>query len=188
MTSTQPVILLTGRPGIGKTTVIKKIVSLLENNALANNVGGFYTREVRVRGKRTGFEIVTLAGQVDYLATKEPDIVFAAEVPFGKYRVNLTAIDEIAIPALLRAVEQDQLVIIDEIGPMEIRSKRFCQTVLEILAGETVVLGTIVQKPDQFADKVKAHPRVMVKEITLANRAQIPKQVYAELVRYSTGS
>ena len=176
-----PVILLTGRPGIGKTTVIKKIVSLL-----GKNVGGFYTREVRVSGKRTGFEIVTLDGQVNYLATKEPDISFAAEVPFGKYRVNLMALDEIAVRALLRAVEQGQVVIIDEIGPMEIRSKRFCQTVLKILDSEAIVVGTIVLRPNQFGDIVKAHPRVMVKEITLANRAQIPKRVYAKLVRYRT--
>ena len=188
MTSNQPVILLTGRPGIGKTTVIKKIVSLLGNNASGNDVGGFYTREIRVRGKRTGFEIVTLDGQVDYLATKEPDIIFAAEVPFGKYRVNLTVIDEIVVPALLRAVEQGRVVIIDEIGPMETRSKRFCQTVLEILDSEAIVVGTIVLRPNRFGDKVKAHSRVMVKEITLANRAQIPKQVYAELVRYSSGN
>ena len=174
-----PVILLTGRPGIGKTTAIKKIVSLL-----GNNVGGFYTREVRMRGKRTGFEIVTLDGQVDYLATKEPAITFTDQVPFGRYRVNLTAINEVAVPALLRAVEQGQVVIIDEIGPMEIRSKRFCQMVLEILDSEAVVIGTIVQKPNRFADRVKAHPRVTIKEITLSNRGQITAETYAELKPY----
>jgi nucleoside-triphosphatase len=176
----KPVILLTGRPGIGKTTVIKDIVALLGRNA-----GGFYTREIRVSGKRTGFEMVTLDGLRDTLATTDAAITFRNEVPFGKYRVNLTAIDEIAIPALHRAVKQDQVVIIDEIGPMEIRSKRFCQIVLEILDGEAIVIGTIVLRPNRFGDKVKAHSRVMVKEITLANRAQIAKQIYAELVRHS---
>ncbi|MFC1975111.1 nucleoside-triphosphatase [Chloroflexota bacterium] len=98
------------------------------------------------------------------------------------------AIDEIAIPALLRAVEQGQVVIIDEIGPMEIRSKRFCQTVLEILDSEAIVVGTVVLRPNRFGDRVKAHSRVMVKEITLANRTQISKQIYAELIQYSTGN
>jgi nucleoside-triphosphatase len=182
MTSNQPVILLTGRPGIGKTTVIKKIVSLL-----GKNVGGFYTREVRVRGKRTGFEIVTLDGQVDYLATKEPDVVFVDEVPFGKYRVNLTAIDEIAVPALLRAVEQGRVVVIDEIGPMEILSKRFCQGVLEILDSDSLVVGTIAQRRNVFADQVKGHPRVTVRQVTVANRDQIAKEVSSQLVQYSGG-
>lgn len=86
--SQQPVILLTGRPGVGKSTIIKAVVS-----RLGQRTGGFYTREVRDAGKRTGFEIVSLAGETNLLATKSPDITFATEAPFGKYRVNLAAID-----------------------------------------------------------------------------------------------
>ena len=52
------VLLLTGRPGIGKTTVIRKVADGLPREAL----GGFYTEEVRKRGKRQGFRAVTFAG------------------------------------------------------------------------------------------------------------------------------
>jgi nucleoside-triphosphatase THEP1 len=78
MTSNQPVILLTGRPGIGKTTVIKKIVSLL-----GSNTGGFYTREIRQQGKRTGFEIVTLDGLTETLATTEATVVAGRRLPLS---------------------------------------------------------------------------------------------------------
>ncbi len=179
MTVTNPVILLTGRPGVGKSTVIKKIVSRLGGNS-----GGFYTRELRVGGRRTGFEIVTLAGQTGYLATKVPNITLAHSVPFGKYRVNLEAIASIAVPALRQAMRQGQVIVIDEIGPMEILSKPFCQAVREILDSQALVLGTIVQRPNSFADWVKVHPRVKVKPVTVTNRAQIPEQIYAELARY----
>jgi nucleoside-triphosphatase len=175
----KPVILLTGQPGIGKTTVIKAIVSLLGDKA-----GGFYTREVRARGRRVGFEIVTLAGQTGYLATKDPDISFRQEARFGTYRVNLEGIDSVAVPALYRAMEQGQIVVIDEIGPMEILSKPFCQAVLEMLDSEAPVLGTIVQRRNAFADQVKEHPRVTVRQVTVTNRDRIAEGVYNELAQH----
>lgn len=172
----QPVILLTGQPGVGKTTAIKSIISLLGPRA-----GGFYTREVRARGQRTGFELVTLDGRIVWLASRSPAKIFEEEVPFGKYRVNLRAIESFGIPALRRAVKAGQVVVIDEIGPMEIVSELFCQTVLEILATDLPVLGTIVQRSHPFADQIRAHPRVQIRLVTLANREQIPPQVAAAL-------
>ena len=51
-------LLLTGRPGVGKTTVVRRVVE-----RLSRPTGGFYTCELREGGRRTGFEIVTLDGQ-----------------------------------------------------------------------------------------------------------------------------
>jgi nucleoside-triphosphatase len=179
MTSNSPVILLTGRPGIGKTTAIKKIISLLGRE----RCGGFCTREIRQAGQRSGFEIVTLAGQSDLLATKLPDIPFAGAALFGKYRVNLAAIDRLAVPAMLEAVQQNHIVFIDEIGPMEILSEVFCRAVLEILDSPNPVVGTIVQRPNPFADQVKGHRRVTVRQVTPGNRSRLPEWVYDELIK-----
>ena len=54
---------LTGRPGCGKTTIIRKV--LVE---LARNAGGFYTQEIRERGSRKGFSLVTIDGREDVKA------------------------------------------------------------------------------------------------------------------------
>lgn len=175
----KPLILLTGQPGVGKSTAIKQVISLLRDQA-----GGFYTHEVRVGDKRTGFKIVTVDGHSDYLATKDPTITFARETPFKGYRVNLEAIDTIAVPSLYRALEQGQAIVIDEIGPMEFFSERFCQTVLEILDSEAVGVGTIVQRPNAFADQIKAHHRVEVIQVTIDNRDRIAAQIYTELAEY----
>ena len=172
----KPVILLTGHPGVGKTTAIKSIVSLLGRQA-----GGFYTREVRARGQRTGFELVTLDGRIAWLASRSPAKIFEEEVPFGKYRVNLRAIDSFGVPALWRAVKAGQVVVIDEIGPMEIVSELFCRAVLDILAIDIAVVGTIAQRSNTFADRVRAHPRVEIRLVTLSNREQIPPQVMTAL-------
>ncbi len=181
MTSNNSVILLSGRPGVGKSTAISKIVALLGDRA-----AGFYTREIRAGGQRTGFEIVTLDGRVGYLATRNPDIAFARAAPFGRYRVNLEAIDALAVPAIRQAMKRGQVVVIDEIGPMEILSESFCQAVLEILDSAVTVVGTIVQRPHPFADQVKAHPRVILRTVTPANRDRLPEQVYAQILSSSS--
>jgi nucleoside-triphosphatase len=107
---------------VGKSTVIKAVVSRLSQRA-----GGFYTREVRVAGKRMGFEVVTLAGETDLLATKSPDITFATEAPFGKYRVNLVAIDRLAVPALRRAMAQGRSWSLMKSGPWSCCQRSFAR-------------------------------------------------------------
>jgi nucleoside-triphosphatase len=173
---TAPVILLTGRPGIGKTTAIRRVV-----DALGNRAGGFYTRELRAAGRRTGFELVTLDGEAALLATKDQDALLARPTPFGRYRVNLDAIDAVGVPALLHALDHGHVVVVDEIGPMEILSPRFREAILRILDSDVAVVGTIVLRPQPFADRVKAHPRATVRHITRDHRDDLPGQILAEL-------
>ena len=84
--SAAPVILLTGRPGTGKTTAIRHVV-----DALGDRAGGFYTREVRAVGRRTGFELVTLAGEAAVLAENAhpfEDPPFRMNNPFGQFELT----------------------------------------------------------------------------------------------------
>lgn len=175
-----PVILLTGRPGIGKTTAIGRIVA-----ALSDRAAGFYTREVRAAGRRTGFELVTLSREAAPLATRDPGLAFDRPAPFGRYRVNLDAIDALGVPALLDALDRGQVIVVDEIGPMEILSPRFRDAILTILDSDALVVGAIVLRPHPFADQVKAHPRVTVRSITLDNRDHLPAQILSELASFS---
>jgi nucleoside-triphosphatase len=171
-----PVLLLTGRPGSGKTTALRRVVA-----ALGERAGGFYTQESRAGGRRTGFELVTLDGERALLATKDRDAVLARPAPFGRYRVDLEAIEGLGVPALLGALERGQVVVVDEIGPMEILSPRFREAILRILEGEAAVVGTIVQRPQPFADRVKAHPRVRVRTLTAENRDELPVEITREI-------
>ncbi len=144
---------------------------------LGHRAGGFYTREVRVAGQRTGFELVTLAGETDLLATKSPGITFSTEAPFGKYRVNLAASDMLAVPSLYQAMTQGQVVVIDEIGPMELLSEKFYQTVKEILDLPVLAVGSVVERSHPLADHIKTHPRSQLQQVRLANRDLLPHQV-----------
>lgn len=171
--TTEPVILLTGRPGIGKSTIVQRVTE-----KLAGQVGGFFTREIRVGKRRTGFEIVTLSGEQMQLAARTSKSTFAHEADFGPFKINLDAIHKVAIPAMQRAAAAGQIVVIDEIGPMEILSPAFQKAVLEVLANPRLkVFGTVVYRPWVFADDLKRHPRVSLLTVTPGNRDQLPAEV-----------
>jgi nucleoside-triphosphatase len=157
-------ILLTGHPGVGKTTAIKRILAQLPHPA-----GGFYTEEIREGGARNGFKIVTLDGQAGVLA----HVNIHSRNRVGRYGVDLAVVDSLAVDSIRRAMAANQIVIIDEIGPMEVFSSAFCQTVMEALHGSATVLGTIVKRRHPFADQIKALPTVRVVELTIENRDRI---------------
>jgi nucleoside-triphosphatase len=166
------VILLTGPPGCGKTTAIKLFLSTSPRQA-----GGFFSQEIREAGRRVGFKIVTLDGEESVLA----HVDFKGQPRVGKYGVNLEAIDEVAVVSLERAKEHSSIIIIDEIGPMEILSQNFCHVVTGLLKAEVDILGSIVKRKLPFTDLVKTHAKVTVLEIHQGNRNQIVAQIHSLL-------
>ncbi len=163
-------LLLTGCPGVGKTTVIRSVVARLGACA-----GGFYTEEVRERGRRTGFRLIALDGSTGVLAsvdTRSPARV-------GKYRVCLEDLERVGVAALRRAVERADLsvVVVDEIGKMELFSAAFREAVLLALESPKPVLATVMARPQPWVDAVKARADVSVVEVTLDNRQAMPEQI-----------
>ncbi len=162
--------LLTGRPGVGKTTCLRRTLELAHVRA-----GGFFTAEVRTRGTRVGFALETLDGQRTVLA----HVTRAGPPRVGKYGVDVAALDRVGVPAIRAAVREGRLVVIDEIGKMEAASAAFRAAVEEALASPAVVLGTILAGPHPWADTIKRRPGVTLVEVTAANRETLP----AELAR-----
>ncbi len=157
--------LLTGPPGTGKTRLIMQVLEEISGEG----AGGFYTEEIRDQVARKGFRLVTLDGQTATLAhlnTKGRHRV-------GKYGVDLDVMEKIAVPALRRAAEQGKLVIIDEIGRMELMSASFREVVAEIIKGGHRVLGTITLNPHPRADAVKQRPEVDLVPVTGSNSRQV---------------
>ncbi len=165
-------LLLTGAPGCGKTTVVRRVLAGLDIAA-----GGFYTQEIREAGVRRGFEIVALDGRRGILA--HVDIRGGPRV--GKYGVDLNALEEVGVQAIVQATRAAWLVVIDEIGPMEVLSGPFRQAVLQALESQPPVFGTISARGIPFADGVKAHRNVRLIEVHPQNRDRLPEQVKATL-------
>lgn len=161
-------ILLTGRPGIGKSTAIKHIIEKLG----ADECGGFWSREIRQHGSRVGFAIVTLNGEKGILA----HVKYDSGPRVSKYRVNLEDIDNIAVPAMERARSAGKIIIIDEIAKMELFSESFKEEVLRCLDTRKVI-GTIQKRHSTFLDSIRARNDVRTIEINETNRDRIPVEV-----------
>jgi nucleoside-triphosphatase len=161
--------LLTGPPGTGKTRLIKQVLE----DITGEGAGGFYTEEIREQGTRKGFRMVTLDGQTATLA----HIGIKGRQRVGRYGVDLEVMEKIAVPALRRAAEQDRLVVIDEIGRMELMSAAFRETVADIIKGGHRVLGTITLNPHPRADAIKQLPEVDLVPMTGSNSRQVLEDI-----------
>jgi nucleoside-triphosphatase len=166
--------LLTGRPGVGKTTALRRALALLDRPA-----GGFFTAEMRRGGARVGFAIETLDGRRATLAHVERK----GSPRVGKYGVDVETLERLGVPALRSAIEAGRLVVIDEIGKMEMASAAFRQAVEEALASPAPVLGTILAAPHPWADRLKAMPSVTLITVTPANRDTLPGELACQLER-----
>jgi len=160
-------VLLTGRPGIGKTTLIKR---LIEASSLSK--GGFYTEEVREKGQRVGFSLITLDGKRSLLAhlkTKSPYRV-------GRYGVDIDSFETIGVESIRKAMVSKELIVIDEIGRMELFSRKFRDVVLQALKTGRVV-ATIKKRRGDFIDKIKSRKDVRVLEVNLENRETLSSKL-----------
>ena len=167
MTRLQPAaakIFVTGDPGCGKTTAVRRVVERLALLPMT----GFLTEEVRENGARTGFRGVTLDGKVFTLARAEA----AGDFRVGPYGVMLGELEAVGVPAL-RPGPDTRLVVLDEVGKMEAFSAPFREAVMDLLAGPVPVLGTVAVHGVGFVKKVRHDPRITLVRMTRASREAI---------------
>jgi nucleoside-triphosphatase len=161
------VYLLTGSPGSGKTTVIRKTLA-----STAGSAAGFYTEELRTGSTRQGFSLTTLDG-----TTTLAHVSISSPHRVGKYGVDIANLDRVGVTALLQAIDGSDIIVIDEIGKMELLSPRFREAVLKAIDSGKSVLGTIMLNPHPFADRIKDRPGVTVRHLTRENREQVLDEV-----------
>ena len=143
--------------------------------------GGFYTGEIREGGVRTGFEIRALTpglprdkGILARKGMKSPYRV-------GGYGVNLRDMEEVGARALEEARKHCPLIVIDEIGNMELISSRFQKAVESCLDSPTPVLGVIKAAPGQFTDRIKSRPDVEIFYLARDSYEEVKKRVRNKL-------
>lgn len=165
-------ILITGLPGVGKTTLIRKVLTGLPP---AVPVAGFFTGELREGGERVGFEVETLDGRKGVLS----HVRFKSPCRVGRYGVDIVGFETLVLP-LLQAREA-RLFVIDEIGKMECFSGPFVRSVKALLDAGPPVIGTVALKGGGFIESVKSRSDVAVVEVTVRTRDDLVGQIALEL-------
>ena len=169
-------ILICGPPGVGKTTLIKKILKKINLRA-----GGFYTEEIRGRSNRVGFKIISLDNQEGILA----HINIKDSQRVGRYGVNINDLENIGARSLEQALKNDDLIIIDEIGKMEVFSEEFKEKVLDCLSSKKIVLAAISMVGDKFISNIKRRDDIILFKVTKENRDKLIKTISSLILEKS---
>lgn len=155
-------LLVTGKPAVGKTTLVERVVERLRGKL---RLAGFTTTEVRdATGQRRGFRLVTVNGQQGELAR----VGLRSPVRVGRYGVNLESFERLALPELAR--RDVDLIVIDEIGKMECASPRFRRAVEDALDAPVNVLATLGMGRLPFFQALRDRPDVDLLTLTERNR------------------
>ncbi len=161
-------ILISGLPGIGKTTLIKKICSEIKDYKPV----GFYTEEIRNEGLRKGFQLMGLNGSTSIFA----HILIESPHHVGKYRVDVDAFDKFLESIDFQDTKKSP-IIIDEIGKMECISSKFVRLVTEVLDSDNLVIATISHMDGGIKGKIKQREDVELFKMNLNNRGSIFNEI-----------
>jgi nucleoside-triphosphatase len=162
--------LITGEPGVGKTTLVQRVVERIPTAKMA----GFHTAEIRAGGRRLGFELRGLNGERRTLAHMNIH---------SPHRVSKYGVDTAGFEAFLENLDlldpEVELVVIDEIGKMELFSSRFQALLREVLGSRKELLATIAMKGGGLIREIKQRPDVYLLEVTRTNRDRLPGEIPA---------
>lgn len=169
---------LTGPPGCGKTTAILKISNILKSSNV--KVDGMYTEEIRVLGRRVGFRVTRIAsGESGVMA----HIDFRSPYRVGKYSVDIKTLETVGVAGILDGLDTAEVVIIDEVGPMELYSNNFINAIRKILSHDLPAILTVhyrASHPIVYEVKKTAGNRLVT--LNENNRDRVPYDISSEIL------
>lgn len=159
-------IAITGSPGVGKSTVCRNVLK-----HLTCTYGGMTSADIRIKGERVGFEIRDIAkGKQGILAHRQ-----GSGPRVGSYHVNLSDLNNIGVAAIRNAMNSE-LVVIDEIAPMEFKSPEFIQAVEAALDSDKNMLVVLHQKSSHpLAERIRREFQVYT--VTMENRESLVSEI-----------
>lgn len=166
-------LLLSGAPGVGKTTLVKEIILFSPQR-----FSGFITEEIRdEKGNRIGFSVADLSGNKRTFAR----VGFSSSFRVGKYGVDIMAFEELVLPVVEGAIGKGKIIVIDEIGKMELFSEKFKRLISHIFSMDEHIFATIKQGYDTFTEALKRRDDVLVYVLTRANYNEVKRSIVEAL-------
>jgi nucleoside-triphosphatase len=163
-------LLLTGPPKTGKTTVVTRLIEVLRARRIP--AMGLVTKELRSsQGRRVGFVVQTLTGDEAVFAHEG----FHTGVRVGRYAVDVSAFERVALPVMERLLISEAIGIIDEIARMELASPRFVELLGPIFERPFPLVATIHVHAHPVTDAILRRSDVEVIRVTEANRDELPQ-------------
>ena len=165
-------ILITGSPGCGKTTALLRLSEMLRADGYI--VGGILSPEIRNGSYRSGFRIVDVLGGEGVLSHVN---LYREDMPkVSRYGINLDDLDRISRSALSRRAD---VFIIDEIGPMELRSQVFVSEVARVLDSDVPLAASVHYRTSWgFAGDVKSREDTETLVLNSGNRDALPDHLH----------
>lgn len=166
-------ILVTGPPGSGKTTAVRKAADRLQARGV--HVAGFVTEEVRQEGRRVGFDLVVLDGPRVALAR----VGWQTPVTVARYGVDVDAVEQVGLAALEN--ERARVLVIDEIAPMELAAPSFLPAVEAALDGPAGVLATVHARAGGAVAELRGRADVRLVDLAAVDRDALPARLAEQL-------
>jgi len=172
-------LLIVGRPGIGKTTLLQRLTTSLRSHPTLRSrpIDGFLTEELREEGQRMGFWLSPLDGRQVLLAHRHWD----QGTRIGMYKVNVSVLETVAVSVIRRGLSQASLLFLDELGKMELCSKSFERAVQDAFDHGPSVVATAGLTPLPFLDALKRRKDVELIPLSSANRSLVEEELTARL-------
>jgi len=161
-------LFILGGPGSGKTKLLRDLAL-----AKKTRIGGYYTEPIMAGRMRKGLMIRTLDGQDRVLASK----TVKSPHKLDRFNVDLNALENVGIPALRLAMMSKELIVIDEVGPLEHLSQRYTDTLIECLQSTKPIVATMRAAGNPFTNKLKKLPDTETILLNKSNFASVKLQV-----------
>lgn len=170
--------IVTGEPGAGKSTLVNKVINQVRSAGYT--VGGITTNDIRSHGERTGFELLDLTSlRKGVLASRD----LRVGPKMGAYRVNLIDLSEIASKAIIQAISKADLIVCDELGPMELLSPEFRRSVKAMIGSKKPILCSIHKRiNDPLVVDVRSMPKSVIFEVTNDNRDVLVDEITNSII------
>ncbi len=164
---------ITGLPSAGKTQALVKVIEMLEGDEWV--VGGMITEPIVKKGKRIGFNVK------DWMTKEEgvfASVKLGSKIRVGKYGVDIDTLEKIGVKAIERATEEAEIIVIDEVGKMEVESEKFVQAVKKALEADKSIILTLHKKSrNPLLQDIRRRDDMRILEVTPINRSLLPYKI-----------